>query len=157
MSRDNFLLTFFTVRLKEMYVLDSLLIVGYQEMLIYFIRFPARSVLVSIASYFNAVAFDYRCKIKSLNHSLATVLHGRNNSLVYSCNTQCSTATYLINTLTGWMRQMTARDGTAVSVVRFLQRWFALFRFMCITLIPRRRMNARNFEECSTVAIKLLT
>ena len=57
-SRDNFLLTFSTVRLKNVYVLDSLLIIGYQEMLIYFIRFPPRSVLVSITIYFNAMAFD---------------------------------------------------------------------------------------------------
>jgi len=60
-SRDNFLLlTFSTVRLKKMYVLDSLLIIGYPDMLIYLIRFPARSVLASIASYFNAIAFDYK-------------------------------------------------------------------------------------------------
>jgi len=58
-SRDNFLRTFSTVRLKKMYVLDSLLIIGYQEMLIYFIRFPARSVLFSIASYFNTIEFEY--------------------------------------------------------------------------------------------------
>jgi len=37
-SRDNFLLTFSTVRLKKIYVLDSLLIIGYQEMLIYFFK-----------------------------------------------------------------------------------------------------------------------
>jgi len=43
-----------------MYVLCSLLIIGYQEILIYFIRFPAQSVLVSIASYFNAIVFDYK-------------------------------------------------------------------------------------------------
>jgi hypothetical protein len=60
-SRADFLLlTFSTVRLKKMYVLDSLLIIGYQDVLIYLIRFPARSVLVSIASYFNAIAFDYK-------------------------------------------------------------------------------------------------
>jgi hypothetical protein len=44
----------------KMYVLDLLLIIGYQEMLIYFVRFPARSVLFSIAHYFNAIVFDYK-------------------------------------------------------------------------------------------------
>lgn len=52
--------TFSNARLKKTYVLDSLLINGYQEMLIYFVRFTTRSVLFSIARYFNAIMFDYK-------------------------------------------------------------------------------------------------